>query len=307
MLKGSCSHLNPVSKLLLLIILVFSFLLFSLLLGILVLVPFFGTGVIGLIAAPDFTDPAIVNAMKVVQMLNTAGGLLLPAIVFMWLCNRPRSGSMYKLPQIPWLIAASAVLIIVAQPVVGLANELNSHLVLPGWLSDVETWMKEKENINAQVTEAFLSTTSSTGFLINVLMIAILPALAEEILFRGALAGLLKDWTKNVHIAVLVSSLVFAAIHLQFYGFLPRFLLGMVLGYLFFWSGSIWLPVIAHFTNNFLSVFIEFLFRKGYIHTSAENFGTNNAAWLTLLSITAISAIIYLIYSKTIVKSPSNQ
>ena len=155
--------------------------------------------------------------------------------------------------------------------------------------------------------EAFLATTSNIGFLINVLMIAFLPALAEEILFRGALAGLLKDWTKNVHIAVLVSSLVFAAIHLQFYGFLPRFLLGMVLGYLFFWSGSIWLPVVAHFTNNFLSVFIEFLFRKGYIHTSAENFGTNNAAWLTLLSITAISAIIYLIYSKTIVKSPSNQ
>ncbi len=306
MLKGAYSHLNPVSKLLLLIILVFSFLLFSLLLGILVLVPFFGSGVIGLIAAPDFGDPAIVNALKVVQMLNTAGGLLLPAILFMWLCNRPDSGSMYRFPNIPWLIAASAALIVVAQPVVGLANELNSHLALPGWLSDVETWMKDKENINAQVTDAFLSTTSSMGFLVNVLMIAILPALAEEILFRGALAGLLKDWTKNVHAAVLISSLVFAAIHLQFYGFLPRFLLGMLLGYLFFWSGSIWLPVTAHFTNNFLSVFIEFLFRKGYIHTNAENFGTNNAAWFTLLSITLISAIIYFIYSKTIVKDSSN-
>jgi hypothetical protein len=306
MLKGSYSHLNPVSKLLLLIILVFSFLLFSLLLGILVLVPFFGSGVISLIAAPDFADPTIVNALKVVQMLNTTGGLLLPAILFMWLCNRPDSGSIYKHPHIPWLIVASAVLIIVAQPVVGLANELNSHLALPGWLSDVETWMKDKENINAQVTEAFLSTVSASGFLINVLMIAILPALAEEILFRGALAGLLKDWTKNMHAAVLISSLVFAAIHLQFYGFLPRFLLGVVLGYLFFWSGSIWLPVAAHFTNNFLSVFIEFLYRKGYIHTNAEDFGANNAAWLTLLSITAISAIMYFIYSKTMVKSPSN-
>lgn len=306
MLKGAYSHLNPVSKLLLLIILVFSFLLFSLLLGILVLVPFFGSGVISLIAAPDFGDPAIVNALKVVQMLNTAGGLLLPAILFMWLCNRPDSGSMYRFHLIPWLIAASVALIVVAQPVVGLANELNSHLALPGWLSDVKTWMKDKENINAQVTDAFLSTTSSMGFLVNVLMIAILPALAEEILFRGALAGLLKDWTKNVHAAVLISSLVFAAIHLQFYGFLPRFLLGMLLGYLFFWSGSIWLPVTAHFTNNFLSVFIEFLFRKGYIHTNAENFGTNNAAWLTLLSITLISAIIYFIYSKTIVKDASN-
>jgi len=302
MLRGSCSHLNPAGKLLLLIILVFSFLLFSLLLGILVLVPFFGSGVISLIAAPNFADPAIVNALKVIQMMNTAGGLLLPAVVFMWLCSRADSRSIYNAPLIPWVLVASAVLIVFAQPVVGLANELNSHLALPGWLSDIETWMKDKENINAQVTEAFLSTTSTSGLLINILMIAVLPAFAEEILFRGALAGLLKDWTKNVHLAVLISSLVFAAIHLQFYGFLPRFLLGMALGYLFFWSGSIWLPVAAHFTNNFLSVLIEFLFREGYIHTNAENFATNNAAWITALSIAAVTAIMYFIYTHTFVK-----
>jgi hypothetical protein len=130
-------------------------------------------------------------------------------------------------------------------------------------------------------------------------MIAILPAFAEEILFRGVLANLFKDWTKNVHVAVFLSSFIFAAIHMQFYGFLPRFLLGMALGYLFFWSGSLWLPVAAHFTNNFLSVIVEFLFRKGITSTNADNFGTNNAAWLTAISIVGVTALLYYIYKLT--------
>jgi hypothetical protein len=87
---------------------------------------------------------------------------------------------------------------------------------------------------------------------------------------------------------------------MQFYGFLPRFLLGMALGYLFFWSGSLWLPIVAHFTNNFLSVIVEFLFRKGVIHTNAENFGLDNAAWLTAISIAGVTGILYYIYTLTL-------
>jgi hypothetical protein len=73
----------------------------------------------------------------------------------------------------------------------------------------------------------------------------------------------------------------------------------MALGYLFFWSGSLWLPIAAHFANNFLSVLIEFLFRKGIIHTNAENFGMDNVAWLTILSVIGVTGILYLIYKLT--------
>jgi membrane protease YdiL (CAAX protease family) len=110
------------------------------------------------------------------------------------------------------------------------------------------------------------------------------------------LASLFKDWTKNVHLAVFLSAFIFAAIHMQFYGFLPRFLLGMALGYLFFWSSSLWLPIAAHFTNNFLSVIVEFLYRKGTIHTNAENFGMDNTVILTTISIIGTTGLLYYIY-----------
>jgi len=290
--------------LILLLTLVISFLLFSVLIGILALVPFFGTGVIGLLSAPDYTSLSVVNGMKVIQIINTLGGLLLPAVIYMWLCA-PESKIYLGLRKSTFIyvsIVLSAFLIVFAQPLIGWANELNSYLALPKSLSSIENWMKNAETQGALITEAFLSTTSASGLLLNIFMIAILPAFAEEILFRGALATLFKDWTKNVHLAVFLSAFIFAAIHMQFYGFLPRFLLGTVLGYLFFWSGSLWLPIVAHFTNNFLSVIVEFLYRKGTIQSNAENFGMDNTALFTIISIIGVTGLLYYIYKLTVMQ-----
>jgi membrane protease YdiL (CAAX protease family) len=300
MLRGAYSQINYFSKFILLITLVFSFLLFSTLLGILVLVPFFGTGVISLLSDPDYSSVAVVNAMKALQILNMAGGLLLPAGIYLWLCYPGiKTDRVFRKPFNYLIIALSALLIVIAQPLIGWTSELNSYLSLPEGLSFIENWMKNAENQGEMITEAFLSTTSISGLLVNIFMVAILPAFAEEILFRGALARLFKDWTKNVHLAVFLSAFLFAAIHMQFYGFLPRFLLGTALGYLYFWSGSLWLPIVAHFTNNFLSVIVEFLFRRGIMHTDAENFGLDNAAWLTIISIIGVTSILYYIYTLT--------
>ncbi len=297
MLRGIYSNINNFSRFILLITLVFSFLLFSTLLGILALVPFYGSEVLSLLSNPDFHDASVIHAMKVIQIVNMAGGLLLPAFIYLWLCT-PVTGKSAMLTKsvTPLAVFLSVILIVLSQPLIGWANDLNSYLTLPDGLSFLEDWMKNAENQGEMITEAFLSTTSGAGLMVNIFMIAILPAFAEELLFRGALAGLFKDWTKNTHVAVFLSSLIFAAIHLQFYGFLPRFLLGMALGYLFFWSGSLWLPICAHFTNNFLSVIVEFLFRKGLIHTNADNFAMDNTAWLTVFSIVAISVVLYFIH-----------
>ncbi len=303
MLRGAYSHLNHLSKVILLLTITFSFLLFSTLFGILILVPFYGTDVLSLLSSPDFTDPSAIQAMKTLQIINMAGGLLLPAILYLWLCT-PAESKFYGFskPNSLLPIFLSAVLIVMAQPLIGLASELNSKLVLPEWLSFIENRMKNAEHQGELVTEAFLSTTSTTGLLVNIFMIAILPAFAEEILFRGALAGLLRNWTRNIHLAVFISSFIFAFIHFQFYGFLPRFLLGIALGYLFFWSGSLWLPIAAHFANNFLTVIIEFLYRKGIILTNAENFGMNNAPLLLVLSIASVTGILYYIYKTSSAK-----
>jgi len=309
MLRGVYSNLNNFSKFILLLILVFSFLLFSTLIGILMLVPFYGTGVISLLSTPDFSDPSAVNALKAIQVVNMAGGLMFPAVVYLWFSTPDsKSFNVFKKSAPVFPILLSAILIVLAQPLIGLANEFNSYLNLPEGLAFIENWMKKAEEQGAMVTEAFLSTTSLSGLLINIFMIAILPAFAEEILFRGVLANLFRSWTQNIHLAVFLSSFVFAAIHMQFYGFLPRFLLGSALGYLFFWSGSLWLPIAAHFANNFLSVIIEFLYRKGIILTDAENFGMNNAPLLLVISIASVAGILYYIYKTSAAKEiPVNE
>jgi len=303
MLRGAYSHTNYFNKLFILIALVFSLLLFSTLFGILILVPFYGSGILGLLTTPDYSDASVISAMKVIQILNMAGGLLLPALIYLWLCT-PVDESIKKNGRntAPLAVLWSVILIVIAQPLIGFANEVNSFLQLPQWLSFVEEWMKNAERQGELITDAFLSTTTASGLLLNIFMIAVLPAFTEEFLFRGVLARLFSDWTKSKHLAVFISSLIFAAIHLQFYGFLPRFLLGMAMGYLFFWSGSLWLPITAHFTNNFLSVMVEFLYRRGLTGTNAESFGLDNAAWMTGISIVSVSFMMYYIHRITTVQ-----
>lgn len=227
-----------------------------------------------------------------------AGGLLLPAWIYLWLVT-PEDDKLVGFNKIgsPVLILLAVVMVILAQPLIGLAGELNSMLALPEGLSFIEKWMKDTETQGELITEAFLATTSASGLAVNIFMIAILPAFAEELLFRGVLASLFKKWTENIHLAAVFSAVIFAAIHLQFYGFLPRFLLGAVFGYLFLWSGSLWLPIAAHFANNLLSVVVEFLFRKGAIGTNAENFGTGNEFWLIIISFVGVGGILYFIYT----------
>ena len=300
MLRGIYSYISNLNRLVLLITLVLGFMLFSTLFGILLLVPFYGSAILTLLTSPDYNNPSVVSAMKFLQIMNMAGGLLLPAWIYLWLVTPDEERlTVFNKTGSPVLIAFSIVLVMLAQPLIGLAGEINNMLALPEWLSFIEEWMKNAESQGELITEAFLLTTSSIGLAVNIFMIAILPAFAEELLFRGVLASLFRKWTKNIHLAAIFSAFIFAAIHLQFYGFLPRFLLGMVFAYLFLWSGSLWLPITAHFANNMLSVVVEFLFRKGIISTNAENFGTGNEIWILVISILGVGWILYYIYNST--------
>ena len=121
----------------------------------------------------------------------------MPAILYLWLCT-PAESKYYgfRKPKSALPILLSVILIVLAQPLIGFTNELNSKLALPEWLSFIEKWMQNAELQGELVTEAFLSTTSTTGLVVNIFMIAILPAFAEEILFRGALASLFRSWTE---------------------------------------------------------------------------------------------------------------
>ena len=148
------------------------------------------------------------------------------------------------------------IALLAIQPIVGVVNEWNQAISLPEFLAPLEAWMREAENTAAQLQERFLSGTSYLDLLINIVVMAITPAICEELLFRGVIQNQLAKWLKNVHVAVWVAAIIFSAIHFQFYGFFPRMILGAALGYLLVYGKSLWLPIVAHCFNNFMAVVV---------------------------------------------------
>ncbi len=147
-------------------------------------------------------------------------------------------------------------------PVTGLAGQLNSGMVLPDWLSGVGEWIKDKEDYADHLLELIMTPETFAGMWLNILIIAALPAISEELIFRGVFQKIFQNLFRSGHLSVWFTSFLFSAIHLQFYGFLPRFILGLIFGYLFLWSRNLWYPVIAHFINNAVPVAAAYI--KGW-------------------------------------------
>jgi membrane protease YdiL (CAAX protease family) len=176
----------------------------------------------------------------------------------------------------------SVLMVLIAMPFISFASSANALLPLPQWAADMEAAAK-------QLTEQLLSRADAKSFLLNLLVMAVLPAVSEELFFRGYVQRVMRSWVKNPHWAILVTAVFFSAFHLQFAGFVPRFLLGAMLGYLFYWSGSLWLSVIAHFTNNAIAVCAYFYAARSSTPLSDENVGIFSA----LLSVVLTAYLMY--------------
>ena len=164
-----------------------------------------------------------------------------------------------------------ALLVIGFMPMDSLIIELNQAMTLPAVLSDLEIWMKNKE-LQLEKLTGYLTDFKTQGqFLVAFVVIAIIPALGEELLFRGILQQKIEEKLQNPHVAIWVSAAVFSAIHFQFYGFVPRLLLGAMFGYLYVWSRNLWIPIFAHLVNNGFTVTMLYLNKINIISFDIEN------------------------------------
>ncbi|MEA3451473.1 MAG: CPBP family intramembrane glutamic endopeptidase, partial [Bacteroidota bacterium] len=164
-------------------------------------------------------------------------------------------------------------LIIISVPIVNYLSQFNSGLNLPASFSGVEKTMREMEDKAKILTERLLNVSSIEQLLLNIFVIALIPAIGEELFFRGLIQKHLAEWFKNIHIAIFVTAIVFSVFHFQFFTFLPRVFLGIMLGYLFVWSKSLWLSIVAHFVNNaFAITAFYFMMKKGVPVEKIENF-----------------------------------
>ena len=198
-----------------------------------------------------------------------------------------------------WKCLLLVLIAVTSLPALSYIITWNEGITLPQGMSSIEIWLRKQENSAAKITELLLSGNSLSILFLNVTVMAIIPALCEEFLFRGLIIKWLKTHISNIHIVVFLSACIFSAIHLQFYGFVPRFLLGLYLGYLFIWTGSIWVCIIAHFINNAMAVIVSYLFNNQFISTNYQDFGNAGDNYVLLaLSVLLTAGCIYLLYRK---------
>lgn len=140
-----------------------------------------------------------------------------------------------------------------------------------GWnLPDSMGWARRLEEDARLTTQVMLGGTSIGSLIISVLIVGVLTGIAEEMFFRGGIQKLLICSRINPHLAIWIAAIIFSAMHLQLYGFVPRVLLGAFFGYSMWWSGSLWLPIILHALNNSLVVITSWMAAHGELSSETD-------------------------------------
>ncbi|MBR5725475.1 MAG: CPBP family intramembrane metalloprotease [Muribaculaceae bacterium] len=221
---------------------------------------------------------------------------IVPAIVAMAIFYRRPFHAMC-LDRIPGWRALVLVIVfyVVSLPAMNWLVEANQAMSLPSWMSGIEKMMRALEDSAADATEQLLDINSAWQMLACMLVVGFMAGLSEEMLFRGAMQRTMHDSRLGVHAAVWITAILFSAFHMQFFGFFPRMILGVWLGYLLVWSRSLWVPIIAHTLNNSNVVFFSYLANKGVV---AEDFGDQLGLpaegafpWLAVVSLVVSIAI----------------
>lgn len=195
------------------------------------------------------------DMMRLFQLLSAVGTFLFPALATAWLCSK-KTGNYLFIGGIPSgrILLLTLISMLLLSPAISLTGLLNKQMELPAFLEPVESWMRMQEANAEHLTQILLSGKGSFILLANLFVIAVVAGITEEFLFRGALQRIIGKWTTNPHLVIWSAAFLFSAFHVQFFGFLPRLLLGAYFGYLLYWSQNIWIPVFAHFANNAFAV-----------------------------------------------------
>lgn len=200
-------------------------------------------------------NPEADHAKALIWMNNITQliGFAMPVALYLLLFGTSKvHGLMLKSGNSVMMLAP--LVILAATPLIDFSAAINRALIPAGsWL---ESMFKPTEDLAEQITRMFLNPQSGVSMGVAFLSIAIIPSFCEEFVFRGVLMPLLGKMTRNIHLSIWITAILFSLIHAQFYGFLPRMFMGALLGYLVIWSGSLWSSILAHFINNAAAFFL---------------------------------------------------
>ena len=243
------------------------------------------SGLIGVAASAIFMFAGD-TGMKLGQGISSIFMFVVPPILYYIITRKEhqmKDLGLRKLTPPWWLIIIGAFLMFISLPVSNLLTEWNEGMKLGGAFQMLEDMMKTLEQTATDLTERMLNVDTIGGLLLNLIIIALIPAVGEELTFRGVVQqGLTRRM--NPHVAIILSAAIFSFIHFQFYGFLTRMFLGMLLGYMFYITGSLWTSILMHFLNNGSAVLIYYLNNRGIINVDVDHFGATQSVWLIIAS-----------------------
>lgn len=247
------------------------------------------------------------DTLRVLQLMQAICLFLLPACLCAYLFNaKPLAYLKINRPIDLKFLLFSILLILAVQPFISFLGYYNNQIMLPASMSGIEFWMRDSEDKAGKLMEQLLTTNSPFIFAFNIFVIAIIAGITEEFFFRGSIQQIFKRICKNGHLAVWITAFIFSFIHFQFYGFFPRLILGAILGYLFLWSGNLWISVIVHAINNLMAILIFQFYHGTPQYEKLESFGTGNTLWITIVSVVISGSIMFLL-SKQYVKNNAEE
>ena len=276
MLTTAFRGMNPLAQLMFAAFIMVASVLIFVVAGTLAAIPFFGTtAIMSSLSAASLETPEGMALLKYFQVMQSIGLFVVPPFVLARLYDG-HIGEYLKINRSTgtrtFVLAALSLLLVI--PFINFLGAVNSQMSFPEAFSGIENWMRNMEDSAAAMVEKFMKVDHLSGLLFNIFMIAIIPALGEELMFRGVIQRIFTSWTRNYHWGIWITAFLFSAMHLQFYGFLPRMVLGAMFGYLLVWTGTMWVPILAHFVNNAVGVLGYYLINQGVLTEDVEKWGT---------------------------------
>ncbi len=247
--------------------------------------------------ANPVSNPSIKVPLMITQGVGSAFGMILvPWLIYKVIFKIPFNFGQTKvsLQPIAFTFLITIFFMVVNSPI----GEWNQNIKLPASLSGLESALQLMEENMKVITEFLIEFDSFGEFILGVVVIAVIPAIGEELVFRGLVQNHLFRITNNIHAAIWIAAFIFGAIHLQFYGLFPRMMLGALFGYLYYFSGKLSYAMIAHFFNNGIAVVVVYLHQLGKIDYDIES--TNTILWYqVLISSVVLLLLLYAFEKKT--------
>jgi membrane protease YdiL (CAAX protease family) len=263
---------HPIFSLFLLLLVVFlGFVIVGPLIGFVFSIPFYPGTFMEFVSSLEkpMEDPDLKIPLYIMQGFATFVGLILGPAWF--LQAEKRSLAQFFRNQIDWIpVLVTVFIVIIFMAVNSVFIEWNSAVHFPDFAKGFETWARDREDAAAELTSFLTRFDSVFEVTLAIVVIALIPAFGEEIVFRGIIQDQLFKSTKNIHLSIWLAAMLFSAIHVQFFGFVPRLLLGALFGYLYYWSGNLWFPIVAHFVNNGFSVLAMYFYQQGKLEFDLE-------------------------------------